>query len=143
MEITRRTDYAIRLLLELTRSGAGPVSVRRLAETQEVPYAFARGIQRDLAAAGLVVTRRGATGGVVLARRPEDINLLDVVHATQTTTSCSMCTSDPSWCKRMGGCAVHRVWQGVDEMVGRYLEGQSLAGLVSQERQGEEGRWTS
>jgi Rrf2 family protein len=136
MEIRRRTDYAIRMLLELARSGGGPVSVRRLSEVQDVPYAFARGIQRDLAAAGLVGTRRGASGGAVLSRKPDEISLLDVVRATQATTSCAVCTSDPTWCKRMGGCAVHRVWRDVDEMVGKYLEGQSLAGLVSQERQG-------
>jgi Rrf2 family protein len=136
MEITRRTDYAIRLLLELVRLGGGPVSVRKLAEVQEVPYAFARGIQRDLAAAGLVESRRGASGGVVLARSPEEITLYDVALATQQSVSCSVCTSDPTWCSRMGGCAVHRVWRDVDEMVGKYLKGQSLAGLLKQERIG-------
>jgi len=134
VEITRRTDYAIRLLLELVRSGGGPVSVRTLATSQDVPYAFARGIQRDLAAAGLVETRRGASGGVVLARDPGDISLLDVVRATQVSTSCSVCTNDPTWCSRMGGCSVHRVWREADEMMGNYLAGQSLAGLTEQER---------
>jgi Rrf2 family protein len=136
MEITRRTDYAIRILLELTRSGGGPVSVKSLAASQGVPYAFARSIQRELAGAGLVETRRGATGGVVLARDPHAISLLDVVTATQASTSCSVCTKDPGWCSRMGGCAVHEVWRHVDEMVGKYLAGQSLAGLIGQEREG-------
>ena len=136
MDITRRTDYAIRILLELARSDGDPVSVRTLATTQEVPYAFARGIQRDLAAAELVQTRRGASGGVVLGRDPRDISLLDVVRATQTSDSCSVCTRDPTWCSRMGGCVVHRVWREADEMMGNYLSGQSLAGLVEQERKG-------
>jgi Rrf2 family protein len=136
MEITRRTDYAIRILLELARSEGGPISVRTLATSQDVPYAFARGIQRDLVAAGLVQTRRGVSGGVVLARDPREISLLDVVRATQTSTSCSVCTNDPTWCSRMGGCVVHKVWRQADEMMGNYLAGQSLAGLVEQEREG-------
>ena len=134
MEITRRTDYAIRILMALARSGGGPVSVRVLAESQDVPYAFARGIQRDLAAAGLVESRRGAAGGAVLAREPGDITLLDVVHATQASSSCAVCTNDPTWCSRMNGCSVHRVWREADEMMAGYLGSKSLAGLIGQER---------
>jgi Rrf2 family protein len=134
MEITRRTDYAIRILMELARSDGGPVSVRTLATSQEVPYAFARGIQRDLAAAGIVESRRGAAGGAVLARPASDISLLDVARATQTNTSCSVCTNDPTWCNRMGGCSVHRVWREADDMMTGYLGSKSLAGLIGQER---------
>ena len=76
MEVSRRTDYAIRMLLELARSDGAPISVRSLAESQDVPYAFARGIQRELVAAGLVESRRGAHGGIVLARPAERISLL-------------------------------------------------------------------
>ena len=134
MEITRRTDYAIRMLMELARCGGGPVSVRSLAESQDVPYAFARGIQRELSEAGLVESRRGAAGGAVLTRSPAEITLLDVVRATQSHTSCSVCTNDPTWCNRMGGCTVHRVWREADEMMTGYLGTKSLAGLVEQER---------
>lgn len=110
------------------------MSVRNLADVQGVPYAFARGIQRDLVAAGLVETRRGASGGVVLARPAEEISILDVVRATQTQSSCSVCVHDPTWCDRRGGCSVHRVWRETDEMVAGYLGEKSLAGLIGQER---------
>ena len=83
MEVTRRTDYAIRILLELARVGGGPVSVRELAETQGVPYAFARGIQRELVAAKLVESRRGASGGILLARPAAEVTLLDIANAKQ------------------------------------------------------------
>jgi Rrf2 family protein len=131
--VSRRTDYAIRILLELARSNGEPVSVRTLAETQDVPYAFARGIQRELVSAGLVESRRGAHGGIMLARSPDAISLLDVVQATQGAPSCSVCTSDPGWCQRMGDCAIHGVWSEVDRMVSEYLGSKSLAGLIGSE----------
>jgi Rrf2 family protein len=134
MEITRRTDYAIRMLLELVRAGGGPVSVRKLADRQEVPYAFARGIQRELATAGIVSTLRGSAGGAVLARAASEITLLDVVSTMQGSVSCSVCGKDRTWCSRMGGCAVHRVWREADEMMTRYLGSKSLTGLIEQEK---------
>jgi Rrf2 family protein len=130
MEVTRRTDYAIRILLELARVGGGPVSVRELAERQGVPYAFARSIQRELVAAGLATSRRGAQGGIVLARPAADITLRDIATATQGDVSCAVCSRDPKWCDRMADCEVHQVWREVDSMVGEFLATKSLAGLL-------------
>ncbi|MDO8963483.1 MAG: Rrf2 family transcriptional regulator [Coriobacteriia bacterium] len=142
MEITRRSDYAIRIMLELARQAdSAPVSVRRLAERQELPYAFARSIQRDLVAAGLVTTQRGATGGVSLARPAASISLLDIIRAEQGHVSISVCAHDPAWCSRMGGCAVHKVWCEADRLVSRYLAEQDLASLAGAGAGvGEEGR---
>jgi Rrf2 family protein len=120
-------------MLELVRHhGEGPLSVRKLAETQGVPYAFARGIQRELVSAGLVKTHRGAKGGLVLARDPKGLTLLDVVAAIQGTSGCSVCTSDPDWCDRMGGCPVHSVWNEVDRLVYGFLGRQDLVGLAKE-----------
>jgi Rrf2 family protein len=133
VEVSRRTDYAIRILLELARSDGTPLSVRALALSQDVPYAFARGIQRELVAARLVDSRRGAQGGILLARPAEEITLLDVVEAMQGAPSCSVCTNDPGWCKRVGGCSVHGVWSEADKLVSEYLGTKSLAGLIDSE----------
>lgn len=141
MNISRRTDYAIRMLMEVGRRDGEPVSVRELAESQGVPYAFARSIQRDLVAAGFAESRRGAAGGLMLARPASTITLLDVVEAMQGPISCSVCTRDPDWCSRMGGCGIHSVWRGADELVRRYLGTRDLEGLLLEER-GEVGRWT-
>ena len=130
MEVTRRTDYAIRILLELARVGGGPVSVRELADTQGVPYAFARGIQRELLAAGLVESRRGVSGGILLARPASQITLLDIADAMQGDVSCSVCSRDPKWCSRMSECEVHGVWREVDLQVREILGTKSLAGLL-------------
>jgi len=141
VEITRRTDYAIRLLLELVRSGGGPVSVRELATRQCVPYAFARAVQRDLVAQGLLTTLRGAKGGAVLAIAPADLTLLRIVTAVQGEPSVSVCSTDPAWCSLSAGCSVHRVWRGADDMLRDYLGSKTLAGLYAEERN-EVGGWT-
>ena len=130
MEITRRTDYGIRLMLALAEAGGGPVSVRELADRQTVPYAFARGIQRDLVAAGLARTKRGKSGGLFLARSASEITLLDVIEAVEGPIALNICTADPEWCQRMGACSVHQVWRGADALVKEYFGSKSLAGLV-------------
>lgn len=132
MQVTRRTDYAIRMLLQLAKAEHSvPLSVRTLAEDQDVPYAFARSIQRDLVSAGLVTAHRGVAGGLTLARPAGDITALEVVEAVQGPVSCSVCTSDPDWCGRRERCRLHHVWEGADDLLREYLGSKTLAGLVS------------
>ena len=78
MELTRRCDYACRILRSAYRHGDDYVSIAEVSEEEEIPYAFARTIQHDLATAGFVKTVRGAHGGLALSIDPADTTILDV-----------------------------------------------------------------
>lgn len=91
MDITARSEYAVRALLGIAagsrvagESGQGearPVSVERLVQAQDLPRKFLEGILADLRRAGLVVSRRGAAGGYLLARSEDEITVGDVIRA--------------------------------------------------------------
>jgi Rrf2 family protein len=132
VDITRKSDYAIRMMAALAAVDADcPISVRELADSQSVPYAFARSVQRDLMNAGLVRVTRGASGGMCLARPATEITVLDVVESIQGRLSISVCANDPGWCARSGGCGTHGVWLKADQLVRDLLASRTLAGLHS------------
>ena len=84
MDISARTEYAVRAMLILAESAlaaAGPVSVETLAFRQTLPRKFLEAIVADLRRAGLVNSTRGARGGYSLTREPRDISLGDVFRA--------------------------------------------------------------
>ena len=84
MDISARTDYAVRAMLTLADADArdeGPVSVERLASTQDLPRKFLEAIVADLRQAGLVESRRGAAGGYVLARPAAEVAVGEVFRA--------------------------------------------------------------
>ncbi len=84
MDISARTDYAVRAMLMLAaaqREGAGPVSVETLAQRQELPRRFLEAIVADLRGAGLVTSTRGARGGYTLARDAAAVSLGEVFRA--------------------------------------------------------------
>ena len=83
MEISKKTDYAIRMLAELVRNEGGIVSVRLAAEKNDVPYSFARSIQHDLVRAGVVDSIRGSHGGMKLAIDPRTTTVRVVIEAIQ------------------------------------------------------------
>ena len=133
MDITRRCDYACRMLRALSLNEGKRISVSEIAENEGIPYSFARSIQHDLVKAGFLNTVRGARGGVSLARDVNDITMLDILHAVEGTSGISPCSSDPSYCAKSDGCAFHRVWRGADRMLEDYLGSITLASLFCTE----------
>ncbi|MBI2325580.1 MAG: Rrf2 family transcriptional regulator [Chloroflexi bacterium] len=84
-----------------------------------MPLPFVRKIVPRLAAAGLLRTRRGKSGGSMLARRAEDISLLEVIDAVSADTiTINRCVLRPETCPLQPICPVHEVCRVVrDEMV--------------------------
>ena len=129
MDITRRCDYACRILRAAYRSKDAYVSVSGIAEAEDIPYAFARSIQHDLVKAGLIKTVRGARGGLMLACDPAEITMLDILEALQGPVSISACVADPAYCDKHAGCAYNKVWQGADRLLGAYFSQITLESL--------------
>ncbi|MBQ6454162.1 MAG: Rrf2 family transcriptional regulator [Coriobacteriales bacterium] len=127
MEISRRTDYAMRLLAALVAAKGRTVSVRDIAQNQDVPYAFARSIEHALAQAGIISTSRGAKGGMILAKQPNEFTLFEVVECVQGPVGISVCTREEDWCVRAPNCRFHGIWQGADQLLREYLSSITFA----------------
>ena len=117
MQITRQADYALRAILylarhELTRHEEGwkPATTKKIAEEKLIPNSFLAKIISQLSISGLITTSRGASGGVSLAIKPEEISLLKVVEAIDGPITLNECTKDPSICLFGDSCPLHEVW---------------------------------
>ena len=111
MEISRRTDYGIRVILDLASlSDDARASTQEIAERQSIPGPFLAKIISQLSLSGLVTTYRGAGGGVKLARSASDINLLQVIEALEGPIRLNRCMIEPNLCPRDDFCPVHDVW---------------------------------
>ncbi|MBR0652772.1 Rrf2 family transcriptional regulator [Roseomonas terrae] len=80
MRLLAATDVALRVLMRLGAEPARRQAVETLARSVGVPRNHVHKIVQDLAAAGLVQTRRGAGGGVELAVPPAALRLGTVVR---------------------------------------------------------------
>ena len=86
MQVSAKTDYALRAAAELARAASeesGPVKGEWISEAQRIPKKFMENILHDLKRAGIVRTRRGASGGYWLARPAEEISLAEVIRAVE------------------------------------------------------------
>ncbi|MFN2167900.1 MAG: RrF2 family transcriptional regulator [Anaerolineae bacterium] len=131
MEISRRTDYGVRVILDLaTLPGDLRVSTQEIAERQNIPSPFLAKIISQLSLAGLVTTYRGAGGGVALARPPEEISLLHVIEALEGPIRLNRCVIQPDACPESGHCPVHGVWAKAQAELTSLLNVTTFDGLA-------------
>ncbi len=129
LDISRKTDYALRMMAALVRDPDTVLSVRTAAEENSIPYSFARSIQHDLAEAGIIASTRGAHGGMSLAVDPETVTLLDIVQAVQgpmMLTACDVCGEGQTPCPRKPFCPFNPIWCGAQTLLEAYLSSFSL-----------------
>lgn len=133
MPITRRADYAIRLVYELAQLPVGAtLSTRDLCEAAEIPENFGRSLIPYLVEAGMVTTDGYRDHLLMLSRPASQIRMSDVVRACEPTFSLSECVNDPGSCARTQHCGVHRMWADLDKMVWAELESRTLADVVAE-----------
>lgn len=131
MQITREADYAIRTMLEVASQPIGvPTSTYQVSRRRIVPRPFVRKIVRRLKAAGLLHTRRGNSGGLMLARSPRDINLLAVIDAAQSPIAVNRCVLNPDFCALQPTCPVHEVCCVAREQMVALFGSVSLSDLL-------------
>jgi len=131
MKITRRTDYAIHLIADLSEDPNCCLGLRTLAENHGVTYAFARTVQQGLLKAGIIKASRGINGGIKLARPLEDITMLEVFEAAQNPLDTAFDNSDSPWCTcDTGTCFTHDFWDDAKQSVRDQLGNVTMDKLV-------------
>jgi Rrf2 family protein len=80
VQISAKTDYAVRALLFLASRSPDLVKVDVLTEQQGLPRKFVEAILSELRRAGLVRSQRGADGGYALARPAAEITIGAVIR---------------------------------------------------------------
>ena len=132
MQITRQADYAVRAVLYVAKLGVNQrAATRQIADEQNIPPSFLAKIISQLSIAGLLQTSRGARGGVMLAKKPEEITLLEVVEAIDGPIMLNECVHGDRGCNFGGNtCRLRPVWCDVQSDVVNRLRSTNFSQLL-------------
>ncbi len=131
MQVTRATDYAIRVTIQLaTTPTATRIHGPALARAIDGPESFVSKVLQQLVQAGLVTSQRGTRGGFQLARPAANISLLEVVEAVEGPTQLNVCVPMGQNCDRKEWCAAHPVFVEAQAALVNVLSKASIAQLA-------------
>ena len=128
MQLTRHTDYALRLLITLATAGNQRMSIAQVAEGQAISQAHLMKIANALAHAGFIKAVRGRGGGITLARPPEEINLDKVVKAMEPRCKLVDCTG----CRLIRSCKLPSALDEATDAFNAVLARYTLADAIRQ-----------
>ncbi|WP_026486754.1 RrF2 family transcriptional regulator [Caldanaerobius polysaccharolyticus] len=132
MRLTQASDYALRIVLHLSRKKGEVVEADAISDAEKIPKRFLLKICRDLIKAGIIESSRGKNGGYRLANNPENITMKDVILAVEGTMALTRCQIDPAACNKnaTGYCAIHRAFCSVMDVVSKEFEKYDFATLA-------------
>lgn len=122
IRINRQTDYAVRVLLSLSKRTEGRTSTAEIQREMLIPPSLAQRIVADLARGGFVQTFPGRDGGLSLARAPKEINLRQIVEHFEGRIFVSDCLIGKGECPFDNNCPVRCRWAHLQATVMQELE---------------------
>ena len=116
----------------------GPVLLRDVALRQQIPLSYLKHMVAPLVGAGILRTARGAKGGLLLAKPPEQVRLREVISLLEGPIAPVECVNDPSVCERSRSCATRDVWARLQEAMEGVLEATTVRELMERQREKEQ-----
>lgn len=131
MKLSTRTRYGMRAIIELAENDRkGPLQIKIIAQRQDISAKYLEQLMVVLKSAGLVRSIRGAKGGYVLAKTPNQIKLSDVFHCLEGPVTTVECIENEDYCRRSPDCVVRLVWIQVQEAIEGVLQSITLQDVV-------------
>ncbi len=118
MKLSTRARYGSRALLYIALHGdEGLVSLKDIAQREQISLQYLQHLITPLIAAGIVRSQRGARGGVMLARPAAEIKLSEIVNILEGTTDPVECIEHPDICQRSHCCVTRDIWDEVKKAI--------------------------
>ena len=131
MMISTKGRYALRVMLDLADQAEGYLSLKEIADRQQISVKYLESIAAILNRAGLVRSQRGKDGGYCLARPAGEITAAQVLRLTEGTLSPVACPSlEGNPCQRAETCKTLPLWRVLDETIDRTLSSVTLEDLL-------------
>ena len=133
MKLSTRSRYGTRLLVDLARhNDQAPIQIGEVSKRQDISVKYLEQLIRPLKKAGYVNSVRGAKGGHLLAKRPEEIRLGDIVRLFEAHSDLVDCVRSPDNCPMSDECRVRLAWQEATEVLYQKLDSVTIADLTKE-----------
>lgn len=134
MKISTKGRYGLRAVVDLAMHSGETVALSAIAERQKITVSYLEQIIPKLRKVGIVNSVRGAQGGYMLAKPPEQISVGDVLRALEGNLSLVDCKEQQHSNSCMGAdlCITKYVWTRISASINNTVDHMMLSELVAE-----------
>ncbi|GMV41893.1 MAG: hypothetical protein AMXMBFR64_36090 [Myxococcales bacterium] len=129
--ISQTADYALRAIVHLARSGPDAQTALDIAEATRVSPGYLSKVMQSLVRAGLVTSQRGLHGGFRLAKKPEQVTILEIVNTVDPVQRILTCPLGLE--SHTVLCALHQRLDDVIALIEARLGSTTVADLFAED----------
>ena len=131
MRLSTRGRYGTRLMVDLAQHYAdGPIPLAEIAKRQDLSAKYLEQLIILLKGTGLIRSARGRHGGYMLARKPEEIYLGEIIETLEGRLAIVDCVAEPELCDRSPECPTRGIWVGMTDILKEQLFSLNLQDVV-------------
>mgnify|MGYP000209224972 FL=1 len=131
LRISKMTDYAIIVMVELHASHTEVLSAHMLAERSHLELPTVSNVLKLLVKTGLVDSYRGVNGGYSLRRNAQDISVAEIIAAIEGPIAMTECSVEEGLCTQESMCSLRGNWQRISVAVAQAMEAVSLEEMAT------------
>ncbi len=131
MELSRFSDYSLRVLIYAAARDGEKVTLSELAQAYRISHHHLVKIVHYLGKLGFLSNRRGRTGGILLGRKAADIRVGDVIRKTESHMNLVECFTEGSEsCRIAPSCRLKGVFKEATQAFLDVLDHYTIEDLV-------------
>ena len=135
MKISTKGRYALRMMIEFGLNPDSCTKISQVAARQGISDKYLEQIVTLLHPAPYVRSVRGAQGGYMLTRPPEEYTVGMILRQTEGSLAPVPCVDeDAAPCDRAGQCVTLNVWKQLKDAIDQVVDSVTLADLVEEQR---------
>ena len=135
MRLTRYTDFCFRVLIHVGLKGDTLSTTREISERFGISSNHLMKVVYDLNVKGYLETVRGKNGGIRLGRAPAEINIGELVRATEDDMSPAECHTADCQCRIVTACVMRHALGDALQAFLAVLDRYTLADLLEPQRE--------
>lgn len=130
LRVSKLTDYATVVLAQMARAPETVHTASDLAERTKLAQPTVAKLLKKFVHGGLLTSYRGAHGGYLLARSPEEISAVDIIDTVEGPFAMTECSLGHDQCELEQVCNIGHHWQRINGLIRSALDDISLADLA-------------
>lgn len=136
MRLSTKSRYGLRALFDIAYNGnSAPSQIQDISRRQQISPRYLEQIFQNLKKAGILKSKRGPQGGYALAKKPEQITVLEIIKATEQDVLMVDCAGEGRKRKRKnecpfeGNCVTQTVWKDANDLLSELFGNMTLQTL--------------
>ncbi|MBB6623064.1 Rrf2 family transcriptional regulator [Clostridium gasigenes] len=131
MKLSTKGRYGVKAMVDLSiHYGDTPVSIKTISKRQNISEYYLEQLFSPLRKAGLIKSIRGAQGGYVLNKTPDQIKVSDVMYVLEGPIEIAECIEGVE-CNNVDCCATRLLWEKIKNSIDEVMESITLQDIAN------------